>query len=61
MNFHDLLMMQFQIHIVSMDHFVWLEEAQLWKDVWKSALVGGGELSVMTSGTAPTLLLFANS
>ena len=54
-------MMQLQTHAVSMNHFACLEEPQTWKDVWKFALVGGGELSVMTNGTAPMLLLFANS
>lgn len=60
---HELscIMMQFQIHVVSMDHFAWSEEAQTLKDVWKSALVGGGELFAMTNGTTPMLLSFANS
>ena len=49
------LTMQFPIQVVSTDHFAWLEGPQLWKAVWNSALVGGGELSAMTSGTIQML------
>ena len=46
---------------VAMVIFVWLEDTQTMRDVWKCASVDTGDMSVPVDGTAQGLWLCANS